>query len=54
MSGAISNMFYADGDQITESLPCCNVCPEQFYTPEDYDDINDSVTSSDEDESLSE
>jgi hypothetical protein len=49
VSGAISNMFYADGDQITESLPCCNVCPEQFYTPEDYDDINDSVTSSDED-----
>ena len=40
---ALTNMLYADGDAITEALPCCNVCPEQFYSPMDYDDISDPV-----------
>ena len=45
VASAASKLFYADGDQITESLPCCNICPEQFYSPMDYDDISDPVTS---------
>ena len=45
VANAASKLFYADGDQITESLPCCNICPEQFYSPMDYDDISDPVTS---------
>ena len=36
--------FHADGDQVSESLPCCDVCPEQFFLPKDYDDISDSVS----------
>jgi hypothetical protein len=39
----VNSLFYGDGDQITESLPCCDVCPEQFYAPEDYDDISDPI-----------
>jgi hypothetical protein len=45
-----ATFIYADGDEMTESLPCCNVCPEQFYTPMDYDDITDPLaTDSDDD-----
>jgi hypothetical protein len=36
--------FHADGDQVAESLPCCDICPEHFFLPMDYEDISDSVS----------
>jgi hypothetical protein len=38
--GAAQGRRYVTGEEFLKHVPCCSICPEQFYLPADFDDFS--------------